>query len=59
MAITTKYNWSRFSVEKQDSLLKLIILSIAAILGKQCFSENCVTEIITFYTFYFSFNLLK
>lgn len=33
MAITTKYNWSRFSAEKQDSLLKLIILSIAAILA--------------------------
>ena len=48
MAITTKYNWSRFSVEKQDSLLKLIILSIAAILGKYYFGENHVTKVIPF-----------
>ena len=48
MAITTKYNWSRFSVEKQDSLLKLIILSIAAILGKKYFNDNHVIEIIPF-----------
>jgi len=33
MAIAIKYSWSRFSSEKQDSLLKLIILSMAAVLA--------------------------
>jgi len=33
MAISAKYAWSRFTVEKQDSLLKLVILSIAAVLA--------------------------
>jgi len=33
MVITTKYAWSRFTVEKQDSLLKLVILTIAAVLA--------------------------
>jgi len=33
MAITAKYAWSRFTVEKQDSLLKLVILTIAAVLA--------------------------
>ena len=33
MALTVKNAWSRFTIDKQESLLKLIILSIAAILA--------------------------
>lgn len=33
MAITAKSTWTRFSLEKQDSLLKLVILTMAAVLA--------------------------
>ena len=39
MAVTTKYPWSRFTVEKQDSFLKLVILTIAAVLGNETFTK--------------------